>query len=68
MLDGLYYLPEPKESDMSKLSANSCENFRAGDKLSKAQKGVKVNGIFAAVCVHGFIYKMIGNNHISYII
>lgn len=62
MLDDLYYVETPKYTNTAnvEIPAEACENFRAGDISSKALKGVDVNGIFASVCVHGFVYRMIG--------
>ena len=42
------------------LPKEACDNFRAGYASKQALKDTDVNGIFAAVCVHGFIYRMIG--------
>ena len=37
-----------------------CANFRAGDIRLKAQNDTDVSAVFAAVCVHGFAYRIIG--------
>ena len=60
VLDKLYYLPTPERLIQTNSFSESCSNFRAGDERFKAIKGLDVSAIFAAVCVHGFAYKLIG--------
>lgn len=48
------------------LPEDACDNFRAGYASKKALKDTDVNGIFAAVCVHGFIYRIIGKSFVLF--
>lgn len=59
-LDGLFYIPTPESIRRETDFSESCSNFRAGDVRLKAGSDVDVSAIFAAVCVHGFVYRMIG--------
>ena len=47
------------------LPKEACDNFRASYASKKALKDTDVNRIFAAVCVHGFIYRMKGKSFLS---
>lgn len=60
-LDDIFYLPTPSSRKNARgiQEQPCCDNFKAGDHRSKAQAGIDVNGVFAAVCVHGFPYKII---------
>ena len=60
-LDFLFYLPTTVLNSSERVNNHDeyCDNFRAGDNKTKAQAGIDVNGVFAAVCVHGFAYKII---------
>jgi hypothetical protein len=64
VLDRLYYLPTPERLIQTNSFSESCSNFRAGDERFKIIKGLDVSAIFAAVCVHGFAYKLIGTYYV----
>lgn len=59
-LDEMFYMPTPSNIPSSKDYDGECSNFRSGDQRLKAKDGRDVNAVFAAVCVHGFAYRIIG--------
>ena len=67
-LDQLYYIPMPTKIRNDLNFSESCSNFRAGDLRLKAGKDVDVSAVFAAVCVHGFVYRIIGNFNQNFVI
>jgi hypothetical protein len=65
-LDHLYYLETPNRFENNTISAKACDGLRAGDQFLKGSNDLEVNGLFAAVCVHGFVYHVIGISFSSF--
>lgn len=59
-LDSFYYMNSPATIRNDLVFSDECSNFRAGDARLKSDNGDDVAAIFAAVCVHGFAYRIIG--------
>lgn len=61
-LKTFYYLDTPSIIRNNLNFAQECSNFRAGDVRLKSDSGDDVAAVFAAVCVHGFAYRIIGTH------